>query len=71
MCSFLVIKRRKSFFTGSQNKKIDFMWEVSETTKGEALDVQMIREALSCSTIYRELQDRVISTLKKLLEIKN
>lgn len=47
------------------------MWEVGETTKREILDVQMIIDSWYCSTtIYRELQDRVISALKKLLEIK-
>lgn len=67
----LSIKSRKRFCTGSQNRKIDFMWEVSETTKGETLDVQMLIEPWSCSTtIYTVSQDRLISALKKLLEIK-
>lgn len=66
----LVIKSRKIFCTGSQNRKIDFLWEVGETTKKKTLDVQMIIESWSCSTIiYRELQDRVITALKKLFEI--
>lgn len=67
----LVIQIRKRFCTGSQNRKIGFMWEVSETTKGKTLDVQMIIESWPCSTtIYRELQDSLTSALEKLLEIK-
>lgn len=67
----LVIKSKKCFCTGSQNRKINFILEVGETTKRETLDVEMIIDSWSCSTtIYRELQDRVISALKKLLEIK-